>query len=252
MVEPPSSEPCADRDGQAAKFKYRYGKCDHSMFWDRDQTRRSPLSLSKPAAVRSIATECLTNDGGKWRLEYEYVTSAPAKEGCWKFKDCLKDKDIQASSEDSKTADDWLRRDLGRNGRTLEYFATHGAAIHAKLSLAEVTMLRLYTGPMFKPLNDALRYCVSTDGKAVTADTLAAQQTLEDWWTCISVLICACFKLSFVPSSLTADYSLVSVTGTSVAPTPENGPREVIRGVDMRKAKSLTDCEEGAWILHPH
>jgi hypothetical protein len=40
---------------------------------------------------------------------------------------------------------------------------------------------------MFKPLNDALRYCVSTDGKAVTADTLAAQRTLEDWWTCISV-----------------------------------------------------------------
>jgi hypothetical protein len=76
-------------------------------------------------------------------------------------------------------------RDCGHDGRGLAWFCDHPAAREAKLTHAEVAMLRLYTGPMYTVLNGALREYQS-------------EAKLQDWWTCITVLICATSKMSFV------------------------------------------------------
>jgi hypothetical protein len=162
----------------------------------------SPLDLAKPDALRSIAEECSTNDAGKWRVEFEYVAFGEADEttegGCWEFAGgaCGVDRGgggmqfvgSDGSTGGAKTKCSWNKiRDLEHGGRALSWFAAHPAAVAAKLTMPEVAMLRLYTGPLYSALNGALR--AQDDG----------HRLLSQWWTCITILVCATFKLSFVP-----------------------------------------------------
>jgi hypothetical protein len=239
--------------GQAAKFRFKFGQLDDSIFWDEGE--RSPLVEAKPATLRSIAEECRTNDGGKWLVEYEYIASAEAVSGRWEFKGGARNPHADGVRVDCS----WPAvRDRGHKGMTLQDFETHPAAKAAKLSRAEVAMLRLYTGPMFRPLNGALR------GQG-------GQRALRDWWSCITVLICAVFKMSFAPSNLAIDATVKSFgdsapgdsevssgdkgeTGDARArPTlalpltlseqraMAGGPRQVFRGLPVQ---SLADCDE--------
>jgi hypothetical protein len=159
--------------------------------WDEGQ---SPLDLAKPETPRSIEEECCNNDGGKWRVEYDYVVNDEADEtgpegtnGCWVFASNAT-LDVGGRRYAKKKNEGWSkRRDLGHGGRKLNWFCAHPAAKAARLAEAEVALLRLYTGPLYVALNGALR-----------ASGHEGQELLKEWWTCITVLICACFKLSFL------------------------------------------------------
>jgi hypothetical protein len=116
--------------------------------------------LKIPGFYRSIETECLENDNGKWAREYEYVVNEPAKE--------IPDRNMPSQI-----------RDDGNEGKRLEDFCAHGIALKAELTPAEVATLRMYTGPFYAPWNRALRLS--------TVDPTL----LESWATCISVLYSA-------------------------------------------------------------
>jgi hypothetical protein len=245
----------------AAKFKFRFGDLQQNILWDEDQ---SPLDKARPPVLRSIQQECLANDGGKWRVEYEYVASCAAHEGTWEFVEGATDPDMQGARQHCS----WPAvRDLGHAGKKLEWFAALPAARKNNLTLPEVAMLRLYTGPMFRPLNNALREVGKHGGR----------ETLQQWWTCVAVLVCAVFKLSFANSGDVVDASVQKFAGGSNsdggAPSRNaaaadqagrarhsparpvldvtmearaskrsaaEGPREVFRGLPV---SSLTDCD---------
>ena len=116
---------------------------------------------------RSIEEECSINDHGIWKEHYDYVVHQAAFEH------------IPDPSQPHRV------RDQGHTGMTLAKFCKLDNAVKAKLTTAEVAMLRLYTGPMYKALNEALRY-YDKDPSLV-----------EQWSTCLSVLSEAIVKLSF-------------------------------------------------------
>jgi hypothetical protein len=131
------------------KWKYKFGHAaGDSVFW---ADGYAPLANAKPKVLRSIAMECRTNDNKRWCLEYEYVASAAAMEGCW----CFAGNTASADGEQGKVANlNWPKiRDCGNGGKTLSDFVNHPAAKAAKLSVAEVALLRLYMGPLYEPLN---------------------------------------------------------------------------------------------------
>ena len=68
-------------------------------------------------------------------------------------------------------------RDHGHAGMRLADFAAHEMAVAAELTLAEVAALRLYSGPMFAPMNYALR-----------------TENIKDWATTISCCYSAVLK----------------------------------------------------------
>jgi hypothetical protein len=107
----------------------------------------------------SIEEECTLNDGGKWAEEYYYVTTMRSVETPIPEKNVVRDK--------------------GHQGFTLEQYCEMDAAKDANLNEADVVVLRLYTGPLFRPWNKALR----------------DKEGLEQWATCIAVLYSAVIKL---------------------------------------------------------
>jgi hypothetical protein len=114
---------------------------------------------------RSMEEECRDNDNGHWYSEYQYIVHEVAFE--------------QVSSYNSGRI-----RDKGHGGMRVDDFTNHPIAKQCKLTQAEVVALRLYTGPMYKAFNNALRQ-VETD-----------PSQLERWKTCISVLYSAVVSLS--------------------------------------------------------
>jgi hypothetical protein len=76
---------------------------------------------------RSVEEECCSNDDGKWKSYYDYVVDEAAVE----MVDPMNPHRI---------------RDKDNHGKTLQSFLTHPSASMAKLSIAEVAVLRLYTG----------------------------------------------------------------------------------------------------------
>ena len=348
-------------------FKFKFGALQKSVFWQEGQ---SPLDLAKPSnhdqpsaraggsvdlgntamppggegrraqpgaapshGLRSIAEECETNDGGRWKLEYAYVAEGKAREGCWEFARGAKSADqtvhcswpavrdrnhggtygieFDNGSRDDAVPARAINKLLGDataagqaitalrvgdmvearckgskkplpgkivvdngDGMTLDSFVRHPAAVAAGLTQAEVAMLRLYTGPMYQPLNGALR------GQG-------GPSALRRWWTCITVLISAVFKVSFISSDLAVDPSITKFGSAgndesrdrdevSRVPTPDpdtsgapptppvarsayqvdhhrislqetleiaGGPREVFRGLPV---ESLTVCDEAS------
>jgi hypothetical protein len=107
----------------------------------------------------SIEEECTLNDGGKWAEEYYYVTTM--------------------RSVETPIPDKNVVRDQGHGGYTLHQYCEMKAARDANLNEADVVVLRLYTGPLFRPWNKALR----------------DKEGLEQWATCIAVLYSAVIKL---------------------------------------------------------
>ena len=69
---------------------------------------------------------------------------------------------------------------------SLKDFENCESAIEAKLTQAEVAALRLYTGPLYDPWNQALR--------SYRKDP----SLFQNWQTCISVLYNAIVKLSYL------------------------------------------------------
>eukprot|EP01036_Dinobryon_divergens_P033385 gene33385-43162_t len=116
---------------------------------------------------RSIEEECSNNDHGIWKEHYDYIVHQAAFEH------------VPDPSQPHRV------RDQGHAGMTLAKFCKLENAVKAKLTKAEVAMLRLYTGPMYKALNEALRY-YDKDPSLV-----------EQWSTSLSVLSEAIVKLSF-------------------------------------------------------
>jgi hypothetical protein len=263
-VAPTSPAAPPEPTSASAKFKFRFGQLQKNVLWEEGE---APLDKARPEALRSIAAECCSNDGGKWCAEYKYVAACSALEGTWEFAAGISN----PGAEGARKHCDWPAvRDLGHGGKALAWFADLPAAKKSKLTLPEVAMLRLYTGPMFRPLNAALRGV----GKPGGLDEL------RKWWTCVAVLTCAVFKLSFANSSDTVDSSVTGFSGDSghsklatSAPhagaaddaaarraTPHfsarpvletvsqhtsrrssaGGPREVFRGLPV---SSLTDCD---------
>ena len=185
---------------QKSAFKYCFGQLQHNRLWEEGS---SPFDKARPKVLRSIQEECCSNDGGIWRLEYNYVAKHKATQGRWKF--------APDGTHMAEEKPDWPKtRDLGHTGRTLDWFCGKPEAVRANLTRAEVAMLRLYTGPMFRALNGALR-------------GLGGGEALSNWWTCIAVLTCACFKLSFLPGAANDNSDIM----------------EVFRGLE---AKDLKDC----------
>ena len=72
-------------------------------------------------------------------------------------------------------------RDKGHGEMTLEHFWKLPKSQEAGLTMVEVLGLRLYTGPVFNPLNTALR-----------------RRQVSDWATTISCIYSAVLKLSFL------------------------------------------------------
>ena len=75
-------------------------------------------------------------------------------------------------------------RDHGHAGMRLADFAAHEMAVAAELTLAEVAALRLYSGPMFAPMNYALR-----------------TENIKDWATTISCCYSAVLKAPHTPAA---------------------------------------------------
>ena len=76
-------------------------------------------------------------------------------------------------------------RDHGHAGMRLADFAKNEMALAAELTLAEVAALRLYSGPMFAPMNYALR-----------------TENIKDWATTISCCYSAVLKAPPRPGCL--------------------------------------------------
>ena len=123
---------------------------------------------------RSMAEEARENEGGKWWPEYEYVVHGAAVEDCG-LPSTAKFKGKLSSSGEA------IVRDRGHAGMTLASFAEHDMAKSAELTLAEVAAVRLYTGPLFAPLNYALR-----------------TETINEWATTIGCCYSGVLKLSFL------------------------------------------------------
>ena len=164
-------------------FKFAFGSLAPDDLWAEGD---GPLERARPGVLRSIAQECRSNEEGAWWAEYVYVVQQSSDVdsfgGKWQFRLSNGDPDVPVKERCDNKATSEAVRDEGHGGMVLADFHTMAEAKAAKLSLAEVAMLRLYTGPLFRPLNGALR----------SGDVLK----IQPWWTCISVLVCAVYKLS--------------------------------------------------------
>jgi hypothetical protein len=130
--------------------------------------------------TRSMEQEFAENDEGRWKAEYDYVVEREAIEV------------PEAPSDDSAlllaTArleaiglKGIKRRDQGHERMRLADFCALPSAVDAQLTAAEVAALRLYTGPPYKPMNEALR-----------------AKEIRKWATTISLVCSAVLKLSML------------------------------------------------------
>jgi len=132
--------------------------------------------------TRSMRQEFEDNDGGRWLAEYLYVVEHAA----------IGVPDASRNHPERMAADSAFkrihtsleairRRDQGNEGRRLDFFCQCAEAQKAKLTPAEVVAARLYTGPVYQPINAALRAGV-----------------VDLWATTIACLYQAVLKLSFL------------------------------------------------------
>jgi hypothetical protein len=177
-----------------------------------------PLDRARPRRLRTIRAECTTNDAGVWKAEFEYVASQQAFVGTWQFRDAGDPRSVREPCTNYATKDSV--RDQGHKGKALDDFLASDEAQRAKLTRAEVALLRMYTGPMFRPLNNALRS--------------QKESVIQPWWTCITVLVCAVFKLSFA-STLSTEETDAPAAEPQSPRSPRSpraaGPKRVYRGL---------------------
>ena len=110
--------------------------------------------------IRSMEQEFKQLESGVWLAEYEYVVKHAAVE----VPDVPKEQ--RANHAGWQAAEQKLKviglktiskRDVGNDGKCLVDFHRLPNAVKAKLTMAHVAALRLYTGPPYKPMNAALR-----------------------------------------------------------------------------------------------
>ena len=123
--------------------------------------------------VRSMAEEARENEGGKWWAEFRYVVERAAEED-------VADLPSTAKFKGHTIAGHTIVRDHGHAGMSLANFCEHEMARSAGLSVAEVAAIRLYSGPMYAPINYALR-----------------TEQINDWATTIGCCYSGVLKLSF-------------------------------------------------------
>ena len=123
---------------------------------------------------RSMAEEARANEGGRWWDEFRYVVERAAEEDVADLPSTNKFKGKYSVSGEL------IVRDRGHAGMTLARFCEHEMAKDAELTPAEVAAIRLYSGPMFAPLNYALR-----------------TEQIADWATTIACCYSGVLKLSF-------------------------------------------------------
>jgi hypothetical protein len=122
------------------------------------------LPLTREDIRRSVAQECCENDDGLYKEEYFYVTLEPARE-----------------SEQTDPASGEIRiKDQGHDGMMIQDFANLDEAQSAGLKIVHIVVIRLYTGKLYKPWNDALR------GMAVPNKDPLKKEQLRQWAPCIA------------------------------------------------------------------
>jgi len=162
----------AGREAEAGKFGEGADFLRHFQFGQPDEFLHGLAGMA--TVLRSMEEECRTNDGGKWWPEYEYVVLRAAE----------LDTDLPSTNVHKgklSLTGEVVVRDKGHDGMTLADFCALPEAKEAKLSEAEVAGLRLYTGPLFSPLNWALR-----------------NRLLDEWATTIACIYSGVLKLSFI------------------------------------------------------
>ena len=187
------------------------------MVFGDDSDFKDGLNKKIKSLYRSMEEECYLNDDGKWMKHFDYIVNQPAFE--W--------------VEDPFTPH--RVRDKGHNGWTLDTFVNLDIARKAQLSSAEVAALRLYTGPLYAPWNNALR------------NSKADLSSLEQWGTCISVLYSAIFKLSFL-SKKTTVYRGINESRFKLPNsfTDHQSRKEFAGGVELAFMSTSTDINVAA------
>jgi len=188
-----------------------------NMVFGDDSDFKDGLNKKIKSLYRSMEEECYSNDNGKWKKHYDYIVYQPAFE--W--------------VEDPFTPH--RVRDKGHNGWTLDKFVNHDIAREAQLSSAEVAALRLYSGPLYAPWNNALR------------NSRADLSSIEQWGTCISVLYSAIFKLSFLSKKATV-YRGVNESRFKLPNsfTDHQSGKEFAGGVELAFMSTSTDINVAA------
>jgi hypothetical protein len=166
---PESAEATGDKMETDPKY-FVYGSTDEYM---------QGLTV-EGGLTRSMQQEFAQNDEGRWKPEYDYVVEREAIE----VPDVPSDDPALLAAATSLEAiglKGIKRRDQGHESMKLADFCALPNAIEAKLTPAEVAALRLYTGPAYKPMNDALR-----------------TKEIGKWATTISLVYSAVLKLSML------------------------------------------------------
>jgi hypothetical protein len=180
------------------------------------------LPLKREDIRRSIEQECRQNDDGLWEPEFEYVALEPARERE------LKD---PASGE--------IRiKDKGHEGMTIKDFANLEIAISCRLKIVHIVVIRLYTGKLYKPWNDALR------GMAASNEDPLKKEKLLQWATCIAVLYEAIIILSAATTPTTVFRGLSESWGMELPEeffNPEKSKSGFAGGVELAFMSTTED-----------
>jgi hypothetical protein len=171
--------------------------------------------------TRSMEQEFAENDEGKWKPEYDHVVEGEAIE----VPDAPSDDPALLAAVARLEAiglKGIKRRDQGHESMRLADFCALPSAVEAKLTPAEVAALRLYTGPPYKPMNDALR-----------------AKEIRKWATTISLIYSAVLKLSML-SKPTRAYRGVKEDEMHIPGSFLGWPPHGHWGVTSRSSRGLT------------
>ena len=142
------------------------------MTFGSDKEHKEGLRGLVSELTRSMQDEARQNERGRWLKEFEYVVDRPARE----------DVDLPTTKKGKvSSSGEVIIRDRGHDGLKLDDFCKMPDAVAAKLTRAEVAALRLYTGPLFRPINYALRH-----------------RKIDDWATTISCCYSGILKLALL------------------------------------------------------
>jgi hypothetical protein len=152
---------------------------------------------TRDGLTRSLFEEFRDNDEGKWLTAYNYVVHECASEH------------PQEERASKRNSGEVLSRDPGHHGKDfrLQDFAQLKEAVAARLTLAELAAIRLYTavtGEGATPINQALRNAhvvqmrLDDDPLASDPDDGRVLREAQNWATTVALLTSAIFKLSTV------------------------------------------------------
>lgn len=169
----------------------------------REDWIRGIAAKVKPNLHRSIEQEMTLNAGGKYVPEYEYVVHQPATERMTSHVDASGRPIVYDEGHDGMVLADFVAAARERWAKEVDFGAISG---ECTLTPVDIAVMRLYTGSLYTPWNNALRG-IDEDGNEDNGSGL------HDWATCIAVLSDAIIKWS------------------NVAPCDEHGARQTVATV---------------------